>query len=59
MYIIIIEKKNTIIDRVLNISYTTYSARSRSKLMSTYLRDGQERRIQNPVKDLRWSTFEK
>ena len=36
MYIIIIEKKNTIIDRVLNISYTTYSARSRSKLMSTY-----------------------
>ena len=42
----------TIIDTVLNMYHIIHSVRSLDKLMSTLLRDT---RIQNPIKDLRWS----
>ena len=45
-----------IIDSVVNMYHSIYTGRSLYKLMSIYLRDG---RIQNPVRDLRWSTLEK
>ena len=41
----------TIVDKVLNMSHTTHSARSLYKLMSTYW--------ENPVKELRQSDFKK
>ena len=41
----------TIVDKVLNMSHTTHSARSLYKLMSTYW--------ENPVKDLRQSDLKK